>query len=479
MDKAPDLRYNPLYYGFKQGIVSIYHSLQQIDRITLPNGLQVWAKERPGTGTVTAILVVRVGARVEDRSTSGLSHFLEHLLFDGTERWDEGEIRQVIERIGGSFNGWTGHEGTGFEVEVEASHLATAFEWLAEVVFRSTLPPDKIRKERNILFQEKGGRLGVLINLFFDVCERLGIVYDMRREVVRRLFPGSRLEEYVIGRDRSLSRITRAQLLEHYRRYYVPNNMVLIVVGDVPSAHVFAEAERHFGGFPAGELPAPPPASGPPPGRFIEVRVRWPYWIDRALVRLGARTVGLRDKDRYPLAVLGWMLADRLWTELREQKGLVYGVGAYNHEYTDGGYFTVETDFDGEQLETIVTSIKKDLDDLKEGHFTDELLARAKQVLRGRAVLGLDSNYELAAMFTEPALYLGPDEPIPDHFAAIEAVSREDVQRVAQTYFRPDNCYQALFRPAFTLREALIGGGAALAAVVPLVVWAVQRRRRN
>jgi predicted Zn-dependent peptidase len=477
MDICSDLRYNPPVMPRPMPDATSVSSLYRIDRTTLPNGLQVWAKERPGTGTIAAVLVVRVGARVEDRATSGLSHFLEHLLFDGTERWDESEIRQVIERIGGFFNGWTGYEGTGYEVEVEAKHLSTALDWLAEIAFRSTLPPDKVRKERNILFQEKGGRLGAILNFFLDLCDRLGIVYNMRREVVRRLFPGSRLEESIIGRDRSLSRITRQQLWEHYRRYYIPNNMVLIVVGDVPSAKVFAEAERYFGGFPAGELPAPPPASGPPPGRFINVRVRWPYWIDRALVRLGARTVGLRDKDRYPLAVLGWMLADRLWTELREEKGLVYGVGAYNHEYTDGGYFTVETDFDGAQLETIVTSIKRELDDLKEGRFDDESLARAKEVLRGRTLLSLDSNYELAAMFTEPALYLGPDEPVPDHFAEIEAVTREDVQRVAQTYFRQENSYQALFRPAFTLREALIGGGAAVAVAVPLLFWMWRRRR--
>ena len=151
------------------------HPLLQIDQTALDNGLQVWCKPRPGTGSVVIRLVVRVGARYEIDGQNGIAHFLEHLIFDGTPRWSEQDIRHVIERVGGSFNGWTGHEGTVYEAEVLADHLDVALDWLAEIVFRSTLREDQVEKERGVIFRERGGRLGAFLSTLEDLADRLHI----------------------------------------------------------------------------------------------------------------------------------------------------------------------------------------------------------------------------------------------------------------------------------------------------------------
>ncbi len=444
------------------------HPLLQIDQAMLDNGLQVWCKPRPGTGSVVIRLVVRVGARYEVDGQNGIAHFLEHLVFDGTPRWSEQDIRHVIERVGGSFNGWTGHEGTVYEAEVLADHLDVAMDWLAEIVFRSTLPEDQVEKERGVIFRERGGRLGAFLSTLEELADRLRIDYDLYKSLMRQLFPGAALEREIIGHERALQDITRGDLLAFYRQFYVPNNMVLLIVGDVTMPHALDAARRWFGAFQAGPVPPTLPASGAAPGRFVRINTRWPDWIDRAYLWYGARTVGAGHPDQAAIAVLSWIVGDRLREEMRERRGLVYWLGASNNTMTDVGYFSIETDSDGRHVQDILDYIEVVMGEIKAGALPADTLAYAKQALRGRNVLAMDSNDRLAEVFTGPALTLAPGESVPDFFAEIESVTLADVQRVARTYFTRDNSYLAVARPAFTLRDVAVAAGGAALALAPL-----------
>src|SRR3990172_2101539 len=130
-------------------------------RAVLPNGLRVWVKPRPGTGTVFLALQVPVGSRHESETNNGISHFLEHMLFTGTARWNEQEVIEIIRRRGGEANARTGREDTVFWLHLKADDLDLGLEWLAEVIFRPQLSADKFKKERQVIIQEKGGEIGV------------------------------------------------------------------------------------------------------------------------------------------------------------------------------------------------------------------------------------------------------------------------------------------------------------------------------
>src|SRR3989338_5259454 len=210
-----------------------------VRRTTLPNGLRVWVKPRPGSGTVYLVLQVYVGSRPEAEANKGISHFLEHILFTGTPKWDEADVMEVVRRLGGHSNARTSQEDTAFLLHLQSTDLDFGLDWLAEVVFRPRLPEAKFKKERNIIIQEKGGHIGGL-NGFFEWLEDRGLGWNVFRAVRNRLFPESSLLLPVIGDDASLGRITYAQVTEFYRQHYLPNNMTLIVVGDVKPDEVVA-----------------------------------------------------------------------------------------------------------------------------------------------------------------------------------------------------------------------------------------------
>lgn len=427
--------------------------LFDVERFTLDNGLWVWCKPRPGTGTVALLLQVRVGTRYETEENNGISHFLEHMVFTGSERWTEEEIKEAIRRRGGSWNGTADYEDTTYEVHLRAADLAFGLDWLAEVVFRPTLPQAMVDRERNVIIEEKGGRLARWLLWLDD----LGFGYDLGRAVRRGAFPGSALGLYVIGEDASLARIGRTELLDYHRRTYLPNNMTLIVVGDVQTKAVCAAAETFFGGFEPGPLPPRPPTP-PPIRRPLRIRLRGPEINDRAGLIVGGRTAGLADPDRFVQEVLAEALEHALIEDLRYRQGLVYDIAAELVAYTDAGLFTIATTCDGGALQRVRMGIQRHINHICDGKLTEAALAEAKAALRGRALLDLESNLELAWWLAGESIALPPvdaDRPVPDYFAEIERVTRADVIRAARTVLRPETRFEAVHRPLITAARGL------------------------
>jgi|DewCreStandDraft_2_1066082.scaffolds.fasta_scaffold03510_2 predicted Zn-dependent peptidase len=432
-----------------------------VERFTLDNGLRVWCKPRPGTGTVALLLQVRVGTRYETKANNGISHFLEHMVFTGSERWTEEEIKEAIRRRGGSWNGTADYEDTTYEVHLRAADLAFGLDWLAEVVFRPTLPPEMVDRERSVIIEEKGGRLSRWLVWLDD----LGFGYDLGRAVRRGMFPGSALGLYVIGEDSSLAHIGRKELLAHHRRTYLPNNMTLIVVGDVTPQAVQREVQTFFGGFAPGPLP-PRPATPPQVGRPLRIRLRGPEITDRAGLLMGGRTGGLADPDRFAQEVLAEVLEHALIEDLRYRQALVYDISAEIVAYTDVGLFTIATTCDGGSLNRVRLSINRHIRRICEGELSEAALAEARAALRGRALLGLESNLELAWWLASEALHERPDAPVPNYFAELDRVTRDDVIRAARTVFRPETRFEAVHRPFITVARGvrLLAAGLGLAA---------------
>ena len=448
-------------------------------RTTLPNGLQVWSQPRPDSESVAALLVIRAGSRYEDRTNNGISHYVEHMVFTGTERWSEEEIKDIIDNRGGRWNGSTGLERTTYYAHVAAEDVSIALDWLAEVAFHATFPEEKVDKEREVIFQERWGRYGWLINSL----DALGFGYDLYRDIRRALYPNTSLEMNIIGEDDSLEMLDRAGLMDYYQHHYTPDNSTLIVVGNVTPDEVVAGAKAFFGDLESGARPPAPSTPAIPERGPHEVVVRGPMLTNQVELVTGARTVGRFHPDRWPLVVLAEVLGEELIEEIRYRQGLVYGVGAYNSLLDDVGYFGVSASSEHGNRKAILRTINEHVARYRQGDVDAEAVEEAKAALKGRRALAMEDNLWRARWLANWSSELPAGENVPDFRAEIDAVRSEDLARVVNRYFTPERSFVGMHLPVVTVASGAWGTGAvvllALAAWATHRIWRWNRRRRG
>ncbi len=450
----------------------------ELHRFTLENGLRVWHQPRPDSKSVIVFLVAHVGVRNEEQSNNGISHYLEHMLFTGTERWDEDEIKDIVDKRGGHWNGWTGTERTMYFAEMAAPVFEIAMEWVSQVVFHATFPEDKVDKERNVVFQEKWGKYGWLINTGRRVLDTFGLGYDLDRTVEQFVYPKSSLTQGYYWEDEALEQIDREALLAYYRTYYVPNNATLLIVGNVTPEQVSAATRQFFGDIPTGIAPVRPATPPEPEAGPYHAVIRGPLPTYQARLSMGARTVGPTHSDRWPLDVLGDMLNTSLYKEIRYKRGLVYGVWAYNATYSDVGRFEIGTRSEGDQRELIQQIIAEHLDAIRQGDIDPEKLADAKNALKGRWALRMENNFGRVHWLNNWTLSLADTEPVPDYTANIEAVTPADLTRVLNTYFTPERSYMVTHVPILTVYSgAWLSAGFLGFGVVAIIVFRKRRKK--
>jgi predicted Zn-dependent peptidase len=437
-----------------------------VRRCVLPNGLRVWIEPRPESESVTALLVVRVGSRYETRANNGISHFVEHMVFDGTEKWPTEEaVADAITHRGGHWNGWTDEETTTYFVQLAQHDFDLALDWLSQVVFHPTFPADKVNKERDIIFEEKMGRYGWLLN----ALDALGLGYDLDRGVRRALFPGSTLGLRAIGEDTSLDKITRQSLLDYYRRHYLPTNSALIIVGHVDVEQARETALTYFGQLPAtasnpiGPVTPPLPQHGP-----HRVTVRGPFPTDQSVLAIGMRTVSESHPDRWPLEVLAEVMQEDLLKDIRYRRGLVYGLSAFNDQFVDAGYFGIFTQAESQKRAEVQLTIEQYYERVRRGEITAEQVVNAQAALKGRWALDMEEGTQRASWLAQWAFESG-ERPIPDYAAAIDTVTVSDLQRMVETYYTLQRRFAGLHHPIVTVpRSARILG---VTTGVGVLVW--------
>ena len=444
-------------------------------RHTLPNGLRVWLQPRSDSSSVTALVVIRAGARHEQQADNGISHFVEHMLFAGTERWSEEEIKDTITRRGGRWNGWTSTETTTYFAQVSAQVFDIALDWLSQVVFHPTFPADKVENERRIIFQERWGRYGWLIN----TLDSLGFGYELDRDVRRALFPGSTLGLRIVGEDESLEKLDRAALTDYYQARYTPENAVLIVAGNFAPDAVLDRSAQYFGaverkGRPS--LPEMPRLSDNGPHQVV---VRGPMLTDQTRLMVGTQTVGRTHPDRWALDVLAEVLSQDLMREIRYRQGLVYGLGAYNTVFDDVGYFVISTTSASKNKAKIQATIEAYLDKVARGEMDSARVTEAKSALKGRWALSMEDNVQRAGWLAEWAMVLDDSQSIPDYEAAIEAVTSADLTRMVKTYFSPQRRYVGLHQPVATVSSSATVTGAVIGLGVAAWIGRKLWRRRK
>ena len=403
---------------------------------TLENGLRVVTTPVPTAQSVSVNVFVGVGSRAEEPRTNGLSHYIEHMLFKGTERRKTAiEIAEAIEGAGGVLNAYTSQELTCYWNQVPFDKLSLAMDVLADMLQHSVIDQVEVDRERTVVQQE------------------IRRAYDQPGAWASRLlsqasFGDQQLGWPVAGTVETVQEMNRDDFMNHIATWYVPQNTVLSVAGNTTHLAVVEEAEKLFGKQTGGETPPLDPAKDGRPERNIIVEARD---ITQCNLGMSLRAVSRTDPDRYPLtilnAVLGRGMSSRLFKEVRERRGLAYSIGSGVTRYNDTGVMSISAGVTAEHVSETTQVIKAELMKLVEELVGEEELTKARDYITGSFRLSLESPMALAQRTGELLLLLGEIEPIDEIVDRLQNVTSEDVQRVAQRLFRDDNLSMSLVGP--------------------------------
>ncbi|MEK6969055.1 MAG: pitrilysin family protein [Nanoarchaeota archaeon] len=390
-----------------------------MEKVILPNGLTVIFEKRKGNSVVVNVMI-KVGSNSEDNSEKGLSHFMEHILFEGTEkRPTNKDISNEIEKIGGDFNAYTSNEKTCFYVKVLKKHFPIAVEILADILQHSLLQEKDIAKEKKVVLKE------------------IDMIYDEPRYFQWVLLQENLFEKHpcrypTYGTKKSINSLTRKKIIDFYNKYYLPNNMVISVVGEVTGWK--KEIEKKFS-FKKGALPASAPVNEPLALRK-KIKKRKMNITNTYLV-LGFKAVPRNHPDSYTLDVINGILgrgqSGRMFTEIRSKRGLAYDVGTQSIAEKSFGYFAAYATIDKKNISLVQKLILTELDKLKKVTETD--LSEAKDFIEGDYLLGLED----AQKASDQILFwdLVKEAKLMDQYIKnIKIVSVAEVKRVAQKYFK-------------------------------------------
>lgn len=391
----------------------------------LPSGLRVVTERMPGSHTFNLGFFAAVGSRWETERLHGASHFLEHVLFKGTKRRTPEQISAEIESVGGELNAYTAKEHTCFYTRVLARDADLAIDVLADMITSSTLRSAEIESERAVILDE----------IAMHADDPGEVAHEL---IAGELLAGSGLGKPVIGSPDSIRALRRDQIMGYWKRRYRPERLVVSASGRVDHERLvarLAEYESLTAARQQSEARSPSPAtSRPVPADPEPVVITKQRRFEQATVVWARPGPGLFDADRFPIGLLsiivGGGMASRLFVEVRERRGLTYGIEAGETSYSDAGLWSVDWQCAPDRVPEILTLVRQCLADIAEHGVTADELARAKGQMRGQTVLSFEGPQSRMSRIGVAEL-LGDARSVSDLLADYDAVTGEDVRRVA------------------------------------------------
>jgi predicted Zn-dependent peptidase len=397
----------------------------QFYKKVLPNGLTVITAPMPSLKSTTALILVGAGSRYETRKNNGLSHFLEHMAFKGTiKRPTFMEIAGLIDGIGGEFNAFTGKEYTGYYIKAGANNIETCLEVLSDMLINSKLDPEEIEKEKGVIIEE--------MNLYEDTPMRnIGDVFESL------LYGDTPLGWDTIGKKDIINAITRQDFIDYLEKYYSPSNITVVFAGGITKNEGFDLAQKYLGKMKKFKTQKPLPAQE----KQIEPSVVIKHKnTEQAHLALGVRTVPLDSPERYALSVLasvlGGGMSSRLFSEVREKRGLAYYTKASSDQYTDAGFLVVNAGVDPKRIDEAISVIISELVSLRDNKkpiSTDEF-KKAKEYLKGHLVLELEDSRSVSIYFATQAVLEREINTPEEVLKKVDSIIIKDVMKVANKY---------------------------------------------
>lgn len=386
---------------------------------------------------VSLVVFVGTGSCFEEKHINGISHFLEHELFKGTEGYPKSlDIALAVEGAGGVNNAFTDRELTGYFITLPHQKTELAFDILSDMMLRPLFDAHDLEREKSVVLQE--------LARYRDMPQ--AVAEDLWYHL---LYGGQAAGRPIGGMPKTVQALDRTKLIHYIERYYVTGNMVVVAVGNLTHQKIVRFGERYFGSLPKG-----PRRKKPRAVEFArsENRLSIRYKdTDQTHLITGFYGCSLSDPDRYAAdllaTILGEGMSSRLFVKVRDEKGLAYHVSAESDNETDTGTFRVQGGFDNEKAEEALAIILEELGRMKRESVPDSELDRAKSYHKGRISLGLESALNTAMFFGDQELLTGKIETVRERFRHLDAVTREDIKRVARKLFRSERLYLALVGP--------------------------------
>ncbi|MDO4543031.1 MAG: pitrilysin family protein [Clostridia bacterium] len=393
-----------------------------VKTITMENGLRVVMERMEGVRSVSVGIWVNAGSEYENEKTSGISHFVEHMLFKGTERRTAAEIAAEMDSIGGTLNAFTAKECTCYYARVIDEDLAVAIDMLSDLVLNSKLDKEMIEKEKGV------------------ICDEIYMTEDNPEDLVfetasSKFFGGTTLERPILGTVDTVTSFKKKDFEAYMKRYYTPENMVVACAGNFEEEKLMELLNEHFAAEPSGEcyeVIEHIPTEG---FRYSFVKKD----IEQAHICLTFPGYSLGTKEYYALTVLsnalGGSMSSRLFQTIREEHGLAYSVYSYPISYRNVGSFSVYAGCGEKQAVKVLKLMLKELDLLIEKGLTSEEFERCKQQLKGSFILGMESTNAHMNAIGKSLLLQNKEYSQETTISGIECVTIEDTKRLTKELF--------------------------------------------
>lgn len=413
-------------------------------KFVLDNGLTVLVTEMPASPTVSVFALVKTGSATEGKYLgSGISHFLEHMLFKGTDKRPVGSISREIQALGGTINASTGFDYTIYTITVPSGHFAGALDIVADMLMHSTFDQNEIEKEREVVYGEMrlhrdnpGRYLGQLV---------LNAVYKQHPYRIP-----------IIGYEELLRPLKREDFFEYYRTHYVPDNTILTIAGAIETSEAMPQVNEAFKDFERQRYvlrnltPEPPQISM---RRYDEE-----YPTDLTRISMAYAGVSISNPDMFAMDVLAMILgqgeSSRLHKDLFRDKSLVRSVSASNFTPVDRGAFEVEATLDLDKIETTIEAVKKHIQDITQNGVTSAELEKTKRQALSQFIFGRLTSDAVANSAASDEAFTGDHEFSKKYVEAIKTLTADDIKRVARTYLTDENLSVVVLKPAVEAKSA-------------------------
>jgi len=404
----------------------------------ISNGLRVLTVSLPSMESSTITVWVKTGSRNETKDIGGISHFLEHMVFKGSKKRPTAkEIAVAIDSIGGEFNASTHKEWTNFYIKAHNKAMPIAFDVLSDVILNPILKSSDIEREKGVILEE--------IAMYEDTpMLRIGDLFD------NLIYKGSSLGEDIIGTRKSVKSVKRADFVEYRDKHYGIDNFLVTVTGGIKEKDALKLAEKYFGGLKNNnrEETTKHNSNQEKPRVLLASRKN-----EQAHFILGFLGGGMGNKDKYVESVLAVILGDgmssRLFTEIREKRGLAYAIKTSVERYVDTGSIGTYAGVDIKRVDEAVTATLQEHYKLASGKnkIGKDELNKAKEYIKGHIALSLEDSRAINSFFGTKELLLGKAETPEEIYRGIDKVTSKDVVRIAKKYFVPERLNLAIIGP--------------------------------
>lgn len=403
---------------------------------TFDNGLRLITVPSSDTKAVTVMVLVGAGSKYETREINGISHFLEHLLFKGTKKRPTAlKISETLDRVGGIYNAFTSKELTGYFAKVDAGHWELALDWVSDIFLHSVLPAKEIEKERGVIIEE--------INMTLDTPMRyVGELWE-------NLLYGDQPAGWdIIGTKENILKLQRKNFTDYLKSHYSSQNTIVTVAGNFPVSRLEKEITKYFRGInkaaPAVKIKTKERQNRPQLlGRYKQT--------DQTHLCLGVRGLDAFHPQKYVqeimAVILGGNMSSRLFTEVREKRGLAYYIHTSAEDYTDSGFLMTQAGVPNDKAAQAIAVILKEYLKMKEKGVGEAELQKAKDYLKGILILSLEASDAQAMFFAGQELLENKILTLEEKCAKIDKVRAGDIKQLAGEIFQPAKLNLALLGP--------------------------------